>query len=740
MSPAFAALAALLGLTLIPGRAQAQDLDSLATVRLRILHRQAPLAGVAISVRGTTVVTDRDGRTVLRLRPGPATLIVSRIGYVPDTLTLSLWAGQDTSVTVDLEAPALELESVVVAATRSERRVEDTPLRVEVVDEEEVAEKASMTPGDIAMMLNETSGLRVQTTSPSLGGASVRVQGLRGRYTLLLADGLPLYGGQAGGLGLLQIPPLDLARAEIIKGAASALYGSSALGGVVNLISRRPADQWERQLLINQTSRGGTDGVLFTSLPLRANSRWGATFLASAHGQRENDLDEDGWADMPGYDRLVLRPRVFYSAPAGHSLMVTAGYTGEQRDGGTLPDRTAPDGSPYPEALRTRRGDVGALVRLVRGQRDALSVRVSAMEQRHRHRFGPVVERDVHRTGFIEMSYTWPRERSSYVIGAAFQGESYTTDVAGFDYSVQIPALFAQGDLDLTPRLAVSASARLDHHSRYGSMVSPRISSLLRGGTSDAVRWSLRLSGGASAFAPLPFTEETEVTGLSPLRPLPVLEVERALGASVDVNVVRESEAGRVEANATVFASRIAYPLVTLPDTGTTPAGAGFIRLANAPSDTRTAGVELLLRVLRGPARLTASYVFMEAREWDEAVGAGARREVPLVPRHAAGLVASVEWEGVRRVGLEVYYTGRQHLLENPYRSRSAPFVIVGFLAEQVFGTARVFVNAENVTNVRQTRRDPLTLTARGTGGRWTTDVWSDLAGFTLNGGARLAF
>jgi iron complex outermembrane receptor protein len=75
----------------------------------------------------------------------------------------------------------------------------------------------------------------VQSTNPSLGGANVRIQGLRGRYSLILADGLPLYGGQAGGLGLLQIPPVDLGRVEVIKGTASALYGSSALGGVINL-------------------------------------------------------------------------------------------------------------------------------------------------------------------------------------------------------------------------------------------------------------------------------------------------------------------------------------------------------------------------------------------------------------------------------------------------------------------------------------------------------------------------
>ena len=97
-----------------------------------------------------------------------------------------------------------------------------------------------MTPGSVAMLLGETTGLRVQTTAPSLGAANVRIQGLRGRYAQLLADGLPLYGAGGDSFSLLQVPPLDLGQVEVIKGAASALYGPAALGGVINLVSRRP--------------------------------------------------------------------------------------------------------------------------------------------------------------------------------------------------------------------------------------------------------------------------------------------------------------------------------------------------------------------------------------------------------------------------------------------------------------------------------------------------------------------
>ena len=120
-------------------------------------------------------------------------------------------------------------EEIVVQATRTGRRIQDEPVRVEVIGREEIEEKILMRPGNIAMLLSETGGLRVQVTSPALGSANIRVQGMEGRYTQLLADGLPLYGGQASSLGLLQIPPTDLGQVEVIKGAASALYGPSAL-------------------------------------------------------------------------------------------------------------------------------------------------------------------------------------------------------------------------------------------------------------------------------------------------------------------------------------------------------------------------------------------------------------------------------------------------------------------------------------------------------------------------------
>lgn len=722
--------------------------------------------------------TDERGEARLRLAAGPHVIVVARLGHRPDSVSLVLRAGADTTVRLVLHTQAAEVGAVVVTATRGERRVEDTPLRVEVIDDEEVAEKVAMSPGDIAMMLNETSGLRVQATNPSLGGANVRIQGLLGRYSLILADGLPLYGGQAGGLGLLQIPPVDLGRVEIIKGTASALYGSAALGGVINLVSRRPGDEAERTALVNQTSRGGTDGVLFLSAPV--SDAWSYTLLAGAHRQRQNDLDRDGWTDMPGYERVVVRPRLYRDNGRGHTAFVTGGYTGESRTGGTLGARVAPDGSPYIESLRTRRADVGALTRWVANDdvgllglpalRNALfTLRGSAVEQRHVHRFGSVTEDDRHRTFFGEAALALPRGRATYIAGAAFQRDAYRNPSVNsvedlFDYTFTIPALFLQTDVDATSWMTLSASARLDAHSEYGTYLNPRVSLLLRPpGDGPLSGWSTRLSGGTGAFAPTPFTEETEATGLTPLTPLAGLGMERAQSASLDIGGPIATPFGALELNATAFGSRIAHPLQTVQAGGVTPSGASRLALENALEPTRTWGGELLARLVNElgegagdeepPAlRITGSYTLLNSTECIRVrVPAGARvparcvrQDVPLTPRHAVGVVTTVEQEGKSRVGLELYYTGRQSLDNNPYRTESKPYLIVGLLGERAFetraGTARLFVNLENLTNVRQTRDDPLLLPARGPGGRWTTDAWSDLSGFTVNGGVRFSW
>lgn len=689
-------------------------------VTVRTVSEGEPVQGAQIATGTVGALTNFEGEAALQLAPGEHDLQITRIGYATSSLRLTLRAGVDTTLVVELTEEAVEAEGIVVVSSRTERRIQDEPLRIEVVGREEVEEKLLMTPGDISMLLNETAGLRVQPTAPSLGGASIRIQGLRGRYTQILSDGLPLYGGQSGALGPLQIPPMDLSQVEVIKGAASALYGATALGGVVNLISRRPDN--ERELLLNQTTLNGTDAILW--IGDQRTERWGHTLLASLNRQAQADVDNDGWADLPSFRRAMVRPRLFWDDGDGTRLFLTIGGMAEDREGGTVDGGLTPAGTAFAEEIETRRFDFGFLGRKLLAGSRLLNVRASAMGQRHRHLFGEVLERDVHATAFGEASLAGQNGKHAWVAGGAVQHDEYDgDDVSAFDFSFTVPALFAQDEYVIAPWLTLAASARLDVHSEYGAFLNPRLSLLLRPGP-----WVVRASAGTGYFAPSPFTEATESVGLSVLEPYQNLEAERARSAMLDVG----REVGAWEFNATVFGSEIDDALAVL----TTPSGT--LSLLNSPDPVRTWGTELLARLHAGPLHLIATHVYTRSR--DTAPGGQNRREVPLTPRHTAGLVAAWESEGRGRMGIEVYYTGRQELEDNPYRSTSEDYLVLGFIAERRFGRIRLFVNAENMLDTRHTGYDRLVRPTRSPEGRWITDVWAPLEGRAINGGVRIGF
>lgn len=616
----------------------------------------------------------------------------------------------------------LDVEEIVVQATRSRNRVKDQAIRVEVLAQEEIEEKLLMRPGNISTMLNETGGLRVQVTSPALGSANVRTYGMRGRYTQILADGLPLYGGQASSLGLLQVPPSDLRQVEIIKGAASALYGGQALGGVINLVSKRPTDEREGELILNATSRDGQDASLYAADQF--GDGWSGSLLASYNRQSVQDLDGDAWIDMPGYERVSARPRLFYDGPNGTSIYMTFGGMSEDRRGGTVSGGEVPDGSPFQQNQDTRRLDAGLVAEQPLGDWGLAQLRASTMRQDHEHRFGSLIEEDQHDTSLVEVSVAGDWPTTSWVAGVAYQTDDYESErFPTFDYSYESPAVFAQLDRGLSENVSAAASVRWDDHSEYGGQLSPRLSLQYRPDS-----WSFRGSWGQGFYAPTPFVEETEAAGLSRLQPLGALDAETAETLSFDIGYSGDG----FEANMTVFASEIA-DAVRLKTVGENQ-----VRLVNQEGITRTWGTEAMVRWRHDAWTVTGNYLYLDTKE-PSIVGVG-DEPVPLTPNHSAGLVSIWEREDQGRVGLEIYYIGEQSLEGNPFRDRSEPYLFVGLLGELVLGDFRVFLNLENILDVRQSREDSLVLPFRAPDGRWTVDAWSPLEGFVANAGVRIRF
>jgi outer membrane receptor for ferrienterochelin and colicins len=690
------------------------------TIRVEVISDSGPVTDAEVAANGNQARTGQDGFAVLTTALGHVEVLVRKEGFFPAHKELDIDAAREWQLQIELQPQKKHEEEVHVYATRNDVRVQDSPLHVEVVSQDEINEEIAMRPSDISMLLNEMGGMRVQTTSPGLGAAAVRVQGMRGRYTAFLSDGLPLFGQQGTGLGLLQIPPMDLGQVEVIKGNASALYGSAAMAGVVNLITRRPAAEPIHEFLFNRSSLGETDASMFLASQLTPH--WGASLLGGGFWQEHRDVNGDGWADIAGYSRGIFRPRLFWDNKNGGTALLTGGATYEDRSGGTVGGAVLPaTGQPYTEALNTRRYDFGGNVQWVLDKRFVVAVRFSASDQDHRHQYGDDIEKDRYELLFGEVSIRGTAGRNTWVAGVADERDAFRPhDVPRFAYTYVVPGIFAQDDFNVSSWLSLSASARVDFHNIYGTFFSPRLSALIRKGG-----WTSRISAGQGFYAATPLTEETEAAGLARLILPAPLKAERGRSASADLT----RSVGPLSLTATLFASNIDHPVNV--DRG------AIYEIVNMQGATRNRGAELLATWRKSPFTATASYTYVRASE----VEPSGRAEVPLTPRNSLGIVGMWEKEGVWRIGLECYYTGTQRLEYNPYRDLSRPYVLVGAMAERkVAPRVKLFLNLENLTNVRQTRWDPLLLPTRASDGRWTVDAWATLDGRVINGGARFSF
>jgi len=625
------------------------------------------------------------------------------------------------------------IEKIQVTASRLGRIVTESATRTEIINGEEIQEKALMRPGNISMLVAETGGVRVQTTSPALGSANIRLQGLYGRYTQLLSDGLPLYGGQTASIGLLQIPPTDLANVEIIKGSASSLYGGSALGGVINLISRTPSDEYEGEVLLNVTSKDGQDVTSYFASPLTNNLK--ASITTGLHHQAEQDLDDDGWFDMAGYERGSVRPRFYWENDSGANLYVTLGAMKEQRNGGTKGEATVPNGSQFVQQQDTLRTDLGFIYDQPLGEVTNINVRGSAMKQDHEHQFGVVSEDDSHESYLIESSVSGYSDEMAWLVGAALQSEQFDSNTfPEFNYSYEVPGLFSQLDVEASDEVSLSFSARTDWHSEYGTQFSPRVSVLYSPEMDSLSSWTVRGAYGKGFFAPSPFIEDLDETGLSRLAPLENLDEERASTASIDISYMP----GSVETSVTLFASDIDNVTELEVIDQLDQYSDKQVRIVNAQGVSKIRGAELLLRYRWHDIKFTGSYLYTDATK--EADSGAGRVPLALTPQHSAGLVVMWEEHGSHLLGFEAYYTGTQQLENNPYRQRSDAYWHLGLLGQITTGRVSWFVNAENLLNVRQTKEDSLVMPIQAPSGRWTTDIWSRNDGFTVNAGIRYQF
>src|SRR6478609_1853305 len=284
-----------------------------------------PLQGVTVQIAAIkkTTVTDSTGHFLMSgIATGKSTIVFSYTGYADKDTTITFTTGM-VNLDIDLEEAHEDLDEVViVSSSRTNSRIEDLPTKTEVLGAEEVHEENGIKPGNIASLLGDIAGIQIQQTNAATGNADMRIQGLQGKYTQILRDGMPLFGNYSGSFSILQIPPLDLQQIELVKGSASTLYGGGAIAGMVNLVSKKPKiGHAERSFTLNHSTLNETNGNLFFS---GRNEKTGYTLFAGGTVQNEVDIDNDGFSDVPSVTSVFVHPRFFVY---GKSATVTIGYT-----------------------------------------------------------------------------------------------------------------------------------------------------------------------------------------------------------------------------------------------------------------------------------------------------------------------------------------------------------------------------------------------------------------------------
>ncbi|TZF83179.1 TonB-dependent receptor [Pedobacter sp. BS3] len=687
-----------------------------------------PLVGVTAILTGTTKgsSTDTNGLVTLANIPGGKQVIEFRyVGYETRKDTFLFPLANAIPVEILLTPQAGELDEIVISSTRSSRTIKDIPTRVEFIAGEELEEKANMKAGDIRMLLSESTGIQTQQTSATSANASIRIQGLDGRYTQILKDGFPLYAGAASGLGLLQTPPLDLKQVEVIKGSASTLYGGGAIAGLVNLISKTPGPERELSFHLNGSSGKGFDLNGFYSQKF---NKTGTTIFASHSRNWAYDPANIDLTAIPRFERYVFNPKIFVYFSDKTKLNFGVNTTVENRIGGDIHyiqgqgDAT----HSYFEKNQTQRYSTQLAADHILNNSNAFHFKNSVSYFNRKISIPGYQFNGTQTATFSEASYVTSKEQSEWIMGVNLWTDDFReARLSTFplrNYSQLIFGAFVQNTWKTTPWLNLETGFRTDYVMDYGFALLPRVSALFK--ISD--KFSSRLGGGFGYKTPTIFTEESERIQYRDVLPIDKNrnKLERSYGGNIDFNYRTVfGEKLTFSINQLFFYTRLDNPLLLNAQPN------GWYQFINTGGHIDTRGTETNAKFGYEDFKLFLGYTFTDARLHQNDLMTTA----PLTPKHRINSVLMYEVEDKWKAGLEAYFFSRQHLTDG---TTGRSYVLCGFMLEKLWDKFSVYINFENFLDARQTRFDSI---YRGTITHPVfRDIYAPLDGFLINGGIKL--
>lgn len=695
------------------------------TVKLSIqtAENKTPLAGASATITSVnkTAIADSLGIIVFtNLTKGVYNIKISYVGFKKKEIKIEVPQANEAVNNIFLDEAEEQEDDVVVTATRTSRTIGDIPTRVETISGEELEEKANMKPGDIRMMLSESTGIQTQQTSATSANSSIRIQGLDGRYTQLLRDGFPLYAGFSGGLSLMQVAPLDLKQAEVIKGSLSPLYGGGAIAGLVNLVSKTPAEKRELSFLANATSAKGIDLSGFYSQRFK---HIGITLFGSANAGSAYDPADIGLTAIPKFERYTINPKLFFYSNKTNAN-IGFSYITENRTGGSI-NYIKHNTPGYFEKNNTDRFSTQLDIRHKLNNNATLQFKNSYSGFNRLIAIPGYVFEGQQQSSYAELNFTAKTEQAFWIAGLNLITDDFkekphnTTLLRNYHYNTY--GVFVQNTWAPAAYFSLETGLRGDYVKQYGFELLPRIAAMFK--VSPAL--TARLGGGLGYKTPTVFTEDAERIQFQHI--LPINETtatnEKSVGGNVDFNY--KTHIGRLgfTANVLLFYTRLNNPLV-LADTSQ-----GSKAFINANGHIDTKGLETNLRFTYRNFKLFIGYTYADVNSHYNNIESW----FPLTPKHRLNNVLMYEKEEDIKIGLEAYYYSPQKLNDG---AMGKSYWMCGAMAEKFWDNFSVFINFENILDIRQTKFDTI---YTGTIDNPTfRDIYAPLDGFVVNGGIKL--